>query len=261
MITLFLLEEVIILNIKELQKNQRPRERLIEKGAHALSDVELLAILIGSGTKNENVMELSQRICSMYDFRTLKNLSYQKLIEISGIKSAKACLLQACFELVKRSYSDTARDVVLDTAEKIFYYTQEDFILEEQEVLVIVYVDCKLHPIKKSKIPSQLPASVEVPSRRIISESLGCNAYGIVLLHNHPSTDLTPSRADRESTFYLKRLVEALDILFLDHLIVSKDQYLSFMEKGLLQEEEEYTIPGEDYEKIPEILRTIDPRW
>lgn len=226
------------MKIKDLQKNQRPRERLIEKGAASLSDAELLAVLLASGTKQENVMEMAARICARYPFSDLKELTYPQLIALPGIKMAKACQLLACFEIVRRSFCITGQKEQLDSAQKIYQFAYPKMMLQKKETMMIIYLNAKLQVLYHQHLSSYHPTSIEVPVRLIVEEALFQKAYAVVLLHNHPSSDLTPSKADLSMTDYLKNLLESLEIVLLDHLIVSDQNYYSFLEKGLIATEE-----------------------
>lgn len=233
------------MKLKDLKLDQRPRERLIENGPKALSDIELLAILLGSGSKKQDVFALAQNICANYSFYELKQVSYQKLIELSGIKKAKACLLLACFELARRSYLMLDSAPCLDCAAKIHQYILADFMFLDSEQVVAVYLNCKLKPVQKFSSTTLESMEVGVPIRQIVVEALRVNAYGLVLIHNHPSGDLKPSFADIKTTKEIEMLLFKLNILFLDHLIVYKHSYYSFLEHGILNKELEYNDLGD----------------
>ncbi|MDE7105852.1 MAG: hypothetical protein K2O22_01645, partial [Anaeroplasmataceae bacterium] len=110
------------MNIKDLNHQDRPRERIIKHGPRALSDLELLAILLGSGTNKHTVLDIASSILKEYDLTSLKNLTYTKLTKLKGIKTAKACLLLACFELARRGVSKVQSKLCLETAEDIYNY-------------------------------------------------------------------------------------------------------------------------------------------
>ncbi len=237
------------MKLKELTLNDRPRERLIAKGANALSDVELLAIMIGSGTKKENVLDIALKITKNYTLKELKDLSYQKLIMITGIKRAKACQLLACFELARRAHILDLKKESLTNAKQIYNYLYADFYLEDREVIGIIYLDCKLKPIKKSLFSSVNSFDVELPLKTIVHECLDNKAYGIVLAHNHPSNELNPSQADLAVTYELEKILTTMEINLFDHLIIGKEGYYSFLEHGLLNRAFEYNFLGDEDEK------------
>ena len=233
------------MKVKELEIHERPRERLIEKGANALSNVELLAILLGSGTSREDVVQLSERICRKYSFSKLKELSYEELIQIDGIKMAKATQLLACFEIVKRAMNKELYRVEFQHPSKIFEYVYSDIMLLEEEVLIVLYVGCKLQILKKSIFSSFSGFLVEFPTKKIISEALSCHAYGIIFVHNHPSGEVLPSKEDIEVTLNFKRVLSYLQIILLDHFVVSTTNYYSFLGHGLFTRDEEYNFLGD----------------
>ncbi len=244
------------MKVKDLIENDRPRERLIREGSSALSDVELLAVLIGSGTKAKDVFMLASEILKNTSIQELKNLSYQKLCEIKGIKKAKASLLMACFELAKRSCRVDDSKPTLDTPDKIYSYIYSDVYLLSYEIVITIYVDCKLHPIKKKIYTSEGSHSVSLSTKGILGEALELKAYGILLIHNHPSGEVEPSYEDIDSTFHLCSLAKELEIQILDHLIVSGKTFFSFFENGLLNESEEYSRIGENYEKDFQVVKS-----
>lgn len=231
--------------IKNLENNEKPRERLIQKGVEVLSNIELLAIILGSGTKTMDVLALSEKILSQYSICELKDLNYEKMVEIHGIKQAKACQLIASFELARRAVSVENDKESLDTPKRIFEYIRGDFYLASQEVLLVVFVDCKLRPIKKKNYTSNSTHQIGIPIKDLVSDAIVCHAYGIVMAHNHPSGSLGPSSADIESTNHLYMILEQMDILLLDHLIVSYDSYYSMLEHGIIMKNNPYTELGD----------------
>ncbi|MDE7161852.1 MAG: DNA repair protein RadC [Anaeroplasmataceae bacterium] len=237
------------MNIKDLKITDRPRERLEKLGAQALSDVELLAILIGSGTKNHTVLDISSQILQSYSLSELKDLSYDKLARIHGIKRAKACLLMACFELARRSSIKNQEHLSLEKPKDIYDYIYGDVYLESTEIVIFILVDCKLKPIKKYVFRGDSTSQVDLPIKRIVYEALEWKAYGVILAHNHPSGDVVASSADIETTRFVQQILASLDILFLDHLVVSNKEYYSMEEHGILSTNQEYSVLGDILEK------------
>ncbi|MDE5867982.1 MAG: DNA repair protein RadC [Anaeroplasmataceae bacterium] len=248
--------------IENLQKKDRPRERLIEKGAASLSDVELLAVLLGSGTQKRDVLSLAAYILNQYSLYELKDLSYERLADLDGIKQAKACLLLACFELAKRAMNASLKNVCLDTPKSIYDLVYGDIYLEHTEVIIILYVNCKLKLIKKKIFSSENSSSVFLSNKQILKEAMDLHAYGIILIHNHPSGDVRPSEADLEATFELKKLLSQIEVCLLDHLVVSAQGFYSFLESGLLSEGREYNKTGDfDEEDFNQMFSFSDPRF
>lgn len=238
------------MKIKLLQTNDRPRERLINLGVEALSDVELLAVILGTGTKDMDVITLANYICNKYSIRGIKDLNYEELIKIPGIKIAKASSLIATFELVKRSLSYETNDISFDTSSEIFKYIYSDFFLESKEKIIVLYLNNKLNVLKKSSFNSYNPSLVNLPIRKIVEEALGINSTGIIIAHNHPSGDITPSEADKVVTLELANTLKTLNIMLIDHLIVFNDKYFSFSDNGMLADEIEYDYLGDLCEKV-----------
>ncbi len=225
---------VINMKLNQITKNELPRERIINNGASSLTDTELLAIILSFGTKNENVLELSRRLISTYGLSQLLYMSYEEISKISGIKQAKATKLLACFELAKRSIRVTDNQISFTSSKEIYHYIKNDYVLEGKEVLTILYVTSKVKLIKKAKYTNSSSFSCEFPIRKIVSDALALDSYGLVMIHNHPSGDVKPSRADIEATQTIKMILRELNILLLDHIIISNDKYYSFDENHIL---------------------------
>ena len=220
--------------IREMPKVERPREKLIEKGPENLKDEELLAILLRTGTKEKNVLELAKEVLRKFSKKKILRLKYEDLIKIKGIDSAKAGTILAAVELVKRALKigeetlpkiESIRDVVSQ-----FSYLRE----KEREHLAALYLNARNEVIfKKHLFVGTLDANIAHP-REVFKYALTQNAASIILVHNHPSGDPEPSKADLEIT---KRILEAGKIMgidVLDHIIISKTKIFSFKEKKLI---------------------------
>lgn len=246
-----------MISLKDLQLKDRPRERLIECGVESLSDTELLAILIGSGTSNKDVLSLANEILKSYPLHQLKDISFDRLVQISGIKKAKACLLLSCFEVAKRAVCMTF-DACFETPKQIYKAIYGDIYLESKEIIILLYVDCKLRLIKKKILRGDSTHSIGLSTKLVAKMAIETDAYGVILVHNHPSGDCLPSNADVETTYLLKQVLTQLDILLLDHLVVSPSDYYSFEEHGLFLMTEEYTKIGDFSEENNSENRIID---
>ena len=220
--------------IREMPKVERPREKLIEKGPENLKDEELLAILLRTGTKEKNVLELAKEVLRKFSKKKILRLKYEDLIKIKGIDSAKAGTILAAVELVKRALKigeetlpkiESIRDVVSQ-----FSYLRE----KEREHLAALYLNARNEVIfKKHLFVGTLDANICHP-REIFKYAIEKNSASIILVHNHPSGDPEPSKADLEIT---KRILEAGKIMgidVLDHIIISKTKIFSFKEKKLI---------------------------
>ena len=222
------------MNIKSLPKIERPREKLIAKGPQNLKDEELLAILLGTGVEGKNVIEVAKQILNKYSKKRLLKLTYNDLSKIKGIGPAKACTILAAVELVKRALK--VRDEGLPTVRSVKDVVLQVSYLREKtrEHLMAIYLNARNELLfRKHIFTGTLDANIAHP-REIFSHALTQNAASIILVHNHPSGDAEPSKADLEIT---KRILEAGKILgidVLDHIIITKTKVFSFKEKKLI---------------------------
>lgn len=237
------------MKLTDLKEEDRPRERLVCLGPQALSDVELLAILIGSGTKEHTVLDIASQILKQHTLPEIKNLTYDQFIKFNGINKAKACLLLACFELAKRGSQRKVERKSLEDPSDIYDYIYKEIFLESTEVLIAILVDCKLRPLKKLIFRGDSTHQVGIPIKSIVLEALEGKAYGIILVHNHPSGDVNPSSADEMVTIEFQEILLSLELLLVDHLIVSDKEFYSMHEHGLLHKKMEYSVLGDSFEK------------
>lgn len=222
--------------IRDLPKEERPRERLVKFGPEALSIQELLQIILSSGYSGESVSSLAQKLISHFgSLQKLKEASLEELMEIKGIGLAKACKIKAVFELGKRSEIDetqnkrkkilSPQDVFKLMKSKIKDFTREHFY--------IICLNSRNMVISEISVGT-LNASLVHP-REVFAEAIKNKAASVTLVHNHPSGDPEPSDDDLKIT---KRLIESgkiLGIEVIDHIIVTKSKYFSFKEKKLIK--------------------------
>lgn len=223
------------MNFKMLNNEQRPRERLIKYGANSLSDYELLAIMLGSGSKKLNVIELSIMLINKYGIGKLLRMNYYELKKINGIKEAKATKLMACFELAKRCIKNEYNKTSIQTACELFNYVKNDFLFLMEENVMVVFVDVKCRVVFKKMYSDKDISMVTLPIRNIIKDGIDLASYGLFLIHNHPSGDVAPSSNDIQSTLRLKQILNAVNLVLLDHLIISDNEYFSFEENDILK--------------------------
>ena len=220
------------MKIKDLPKVERPREKLMQYGAGRLSNSELLAIILGSGKKGENVIDLANKILKKFRADNLPNLSFSEIKDFSGLGPAKACKIIASFELGKRLLKDKIAGLYLDP--KDVWKELKDIQGLKKEHFVVFYLDTRNQEIKREIVSvGSLNANLVHP-REVFEPAVRNLAAQIILAHNHPSGDPEPSEDDLEIT---KRLVEAgkiLGIEVIDHIIVTKGGFLSFKEKELI---------------------------
>jgi len=220
--------------IKDLPKVERPREKLMRYGPEKLSNSELLAILLRSGKKGENVVELASKILKRFKADKLPYLTFDELKDYPGLGPAKACEIVACFELGKRLLKGKKARIYLKPKE--VWEELKDIRDNKKEHFVIFYLDSRNQEIKREIISiGSLNANLVHP-REVFEPAVRNLAAQIILAHNHPSGDPEPSEDDITIT---KRLVEAgkiMGIEVIDHIIVVKNGFLSFKEKGLLSQ-------------------------
>lgn len=227
---------VIELKMDEIDKLERPREKIICKGPDSLSEEELLAIMLGSGNKKESVMELSKRLIKDYGIDRLFRMNYDELKMISGIKIAKATKLMATFEIARRILSSNTKDIILNEAKDVYRYVRGEYSFLEYEKLMVILVNSKLKVIDKRIYTDKSYDSIDIKIKDIIKYAIDKNAYGIFLVHNHPTGNIYPSDRDISSTKLLIDLCRAISIHFFDHLIVSDSNYYSFSDSHELDD-------------------------
>jgi len=223
------------LKISEWAEEDRPREKMASLGAETLSNAELLAILIGSGSTKESAVELMKRILAdcNNNLNTLGKRNISELCVYNGIGEAKAISILAACELGKRRQMETAEERPdLGTATRIYNHMRpvmQDLDVEEFWVLLL---NQHYRLIKKIRISHGGITETAVDIRIIIREAVLANSTILAVCHNHPSGNISPSRQDDELTRSIKRACELMRIHFLDHVIVTDGQYYSYHELG-----------------------------
>jgi DNA repair protein RadC len=216
--------------IKELHKDDKPREKLAAKGAQALKNDELLSMLLGSGVQGKDVRKLSKEIVSMLE-SDFDNLTLDKLCDIHGLGIAKASQILASIELSKRYL---IRNNTRITSAKEVYDELKPFSTKTQEHFLTITLDGASHIINtRTVFIGTLNQSIVHP-REVFSDAISDRAAGIIIAHNHPSGTLEASRADIQITQRLKEVSKLVGIELLDHVILSKHGFYSFSDEGLL---------------------------
>lgn len=224
-------------SIKNWAADDRPREKLLLKGAAALSNSELLAILLNNGSKDRSALELAKEILKMGqdNLNELGKLSLTDFKQVPGIGIAKSVSIAAALELGRRRHASAALEKpVIRTSSNIAEYLQATIKDFSYEVFAVVFLN-RANKINHFEIISKGGISGTVADPRIIlKKALEEDATAIVLCHNHPSGNLQPSRADEELTKKIKEAAAFFDIRILDHIIVSEEGYYSFADDGML---------------------------
>lgn len=224
-------------SIKEWAIEDRPREKLLNKTATALSDSELLAILLNNGSKDKSAVDLAREILRLgkNNLNELGKLSVREFMKIKGIGEAKAVTIAAALELGRRkqAVSFLGKTVVKDSRD-IAAYLQILLKDYKREVFAVVFLN-RANKINHFEIVSEGGITGTVADPRIIlKKALEENAVSLILCHNHPSGNLKPSRADEDLTFKIREAARYFDIKIIDHVIVSEEGYFSFADEGIL---------------------------
>ncbi|MCU5746065.1 DNA repair protein RadC [Staphylococcus sp. SQ8-PEA] len=227
------------MKINELAMTEKPRERLINDGAHQLSNTELLAILINTGRKGYSSLDIAaQLLKSCKNLKELKHLSILELTQVKGVGISKAVTLKAAVELGERIHSSKSeRKFQISSPKDVAQYAMSTMQHLTQEHFIVLFLDAKnrvLH--QKTIFIGTLTASIVHP-REIFSEAIRWASHSIIVMHNHPSGDASPSEEDIRTT---KRLISCGSILgidVLDHVIIGEDNYISLREEELLDDE------------------------
>lgn len=230
-------EKIASFSIKHWADDDKPREKLVQKGRSVLSDAELVAILIGSGNRRESAVELSKRILASvnHNLNELGKLSVNQLKQFKGIGEAKAVSIAAALEVGRRRRGDDAEKIYRISSSKDAFELLYPLMGElEHEEFWIVYLNNSNKVIHKSQLSKGGITGTLVDVRLVLKQALDLGAVGILLAHNHPSGTIKPSTADKQITRKLQKAGEALDIKVLDHLILAQHNYLSFADKGIL---------------------------
>lgn len=220
--------------IRDYPEDERPRERLIKGGPETLSNQELLAIILRTGTKQESVLELSHRIIKNFEgLRLLKDASIEELTSLNGVGPAKAVQLIAAIELGRRvSRLQQEERYTVRSPEDGANYVMEDMRFLSQEHFVCLYLNTKNQVLHRQTVfVGSLNASIVHP-REVFREAFRRSAASLICFHNHPSGDPTPSREDIEVTKRLAECGKMIGIDVLDHIIIGDQKFISLKEKG-----------------------------
>ena len=216
--------------LNELYHKDKPREKLTQKGVGALQNDELIAILIGSGIKGKDVRKLSKEIEDIIN-KTFPNLTFEKLSSIKGLGSAKTAIILAAVELGRR-YHTKSNKKINDANDA--YELLKEYADKKQEYFLSITLDGAMNVIDKRIIfIGTLNQSIIHP-REVFADAIADRANSIIIAHNHPSGELTPSNADIEITKRLQEVGKLIGIELLDHLIITKGGFYSFSQEGML---------------------------
>lgn len=221
--------------ITDWAEDDRPREKLMLKGKSALSDAELIAILIGSGSRNESAVDLSKRIlASVGGINSLAKLSVPQLMKFKGIGEAKAITIIAALELGRRRKDEQLPELTKITSSKKAFEIMQPVIGElSHEEFWVLFLNNSNKVLSKSQLSKGGITGTSVDVRLIFKIALENGATGLILCHNHPSGSIIPSDADKQITKKIKNAGDNLDVKVLDHLIITESKYYSFVDEGI----------------------------
>lgn len=229
------------MKIKEMSIENRPLERLENFGAESLSLAELLALVIKTGTKENNVLNICQEIFSKFQLKDIGNVSLVELQKIKGVGKVKACQIKAVFEISKRILSQEIKTLKSPEEKKKIVCPKDVcdllfpvFFGVVQEKLVAVFLTHRNDIIDYKVITTGTSNQTLISTKDIILEAMKRKADGIIIAHNHPSGICEPSLDDKQATDALKKAARLMDIQLLDHIIIAGKEVFSFKEKGMM---------------------------
>lgn len=223
------------MSIKDLPVDARPREKLLARGPQALSDVELLAILLRTGMAGKNVFQLSEELLGPDGIAGLLNATVPSLKMVKGLGPAKQAELLAVFEMARRALSQRLKErEAFHTPGAVKQYLQLQLAHKNHEVFAVLFLDHQNRMLAMEELFRGTLSQTSVYPREVVLRALHHQAAAVVLSHNHPSGSVQPSRADEHLTQTLKAALALVDVRVLDHIIVGQGQALSMAEQGLM---------------------------
>lgn len=224
------------LSIKNWAEQDRPREKLLQKGINSLSDAELLAILISSGTKKLSAVDLAKVILSKAEnnLHLLGKKTIHDLIKINGIGQAKAITIMAALELGKRRKNADLQQIKIRSSKEVYEIMQPilgDLLHEE---FWVIYMNKNLKIIEKKCISTGGVSAIAVDTKKVLKSAIENSATSIILVHNHPSGNDNPSQQDKDITEKIKKAADLFDVVINDHIIIADKKYFSFADDEIL---------------------------
>ena len=218
--------------IKDLSPDEMPKERLLQYGAKSLSNTELIAILINTGSKGHSSIDIASRLLSYSQgLQSLKDLSLQELLSFDGIGKSKSTTLLAAFEIAHRINARTTSTqlVPIKKPDQIAEMLYHELTSQKQENFIVFVLNTKHHILHKEILFKGTLNSAIIHPREVFKIALKHSAHAIIVAHNHPSGDPTPSKADFDTTLRLKSCGETMGIQLLDHIVVGNHKFVSIM--------------------------------
>lgn len=221
--------------IKNMPAEMRPREKVQARGEEALSEIELLAIILGNGTRNVSALELAnQLLVSFNGLRNIREASLEEITRVKGVGMAKATSIKAAIELGRRTALDVKIRSFINSPADVSSLMMEEMRYYDREYFYGLYLDRKGGLLLKEIVSIGSLSSTVVHAREVFKTAVKCSAASIILVHNHPSGDPSPSKEDIDITRRLVQSGNIIGIEVIDHLIIGQKNYCSLKEKGLI---------------------------
>lgn len=218
-----------------MEVEQRPREKALRNGLESLSDLELVALILQSGNKNRSVFEIASDVLKESEgLSKLMQMHVNTLMQIPGIREVKALQLLASVELSKRVFKSKAYHASILKSEDVIEWFEFEYGALNQECFIALYLDTKSKLISHRVLFKGTLNESTVHPREVFKEAFLQNANSVLIAHNHPSGDCTPSKADFEVTYKMIQVAMTMGVHLIDHIIVGKNQYYSFKEHKYL---------------------------
>lgn len=225
------------ITMKQLPIEERPQERLLSVGPDALSNAELLAIILKTGTREETVLQVAQNVLMLDDESSLFNISklgVEELMKVKGIGITKAVQIKAVFELAKRISKPKKRNSKIRSAKDVYELLKCECINETKEKMFVLSLNIKNELIKTTRLAIGGNTKVATTISDVLIDPIKVQASGVILVHNHPSGDTKPSKADINFTYKLCEGTQIMGITLLDHIVISDNGYTSLKENGIV---------------------------
>lgn len=223
------------ISIKSMAQEDRPREKFLHQGKTYLSDAELVAILLGTGSRNKSALDIARQLLSMYgnNLESFGNSTIKELMTIKGVGLAKAIILSAALELgIRRQYHIAEEKPLINSSQAAFEIIAPCLLQKTKEELWIVFLSRSNKMIGRKKLSEGGISSTVIDPKIVFYEAINAGCSGFILAHNHPSGNLTPSSADISITKKISSLAKMMEISFFDHIIVGGKKYYSFNDNG-----------------------------
>lgn len=224
------------MKLKNYPIEERPREKAFHYGVDSLNNIELLALVLRTGNKQESVIELSQRVINeVGGFHHLCDISYYQLTQIKGIKQAKAIEVLAIIELAKRLYKKPVRLSLIKEPRDGYELVKDQLLFEQQEKVIVLCLNARLEVIKEKTVFVGGNNMSIISGRELFKEALICGSNRVMIIHNHPSGSPEPSIEDIEVTNGLYKMAKELEIEIVDHLIIGRNKFYSFASNKVIE--------------------------